>query len=175
MRVYETPDALPMAWPMTDRLTEGVLWRRLAAWLLDVVVVGLLTAVLWGVLMVFGLLTLGLGFPLLGLLPLVPFLYHVGFLAGSGAATPGQAAFGLVVVRNDDFGRPELLQAIVFTLLFYLTLAVAFVLLAVALFTPRHRTLHDLGSGLVVVRRRALIANAPMARSAMARAAMTRH
>ena len=40
----------------------------------------------------------------------------------------------------------------VFTLIFYLTLATTGLLLLFALFTVRHRTLHDLASGLVVVR-----------------------
>ena len=61
-----------------------------------------------------------------------------------------------MVVRDDDFGRPSLAQAIVSTLVFYVTMALGMVLLLVALFTVRHRTLHDLGSGLVVVRRRFL-------------------
>ena len=58
--------------------------------------------------------------------------------------------------RNDDLGPPTPLQALVYTLLFYLTLATSGLLLLVALFTVRHRTLHDLASGLVVVRARAL-------------------
>jgi uncharacterized RDD family membrane protein YckC len=41
---------------------------------------------------------------------------------------------------------------VVFTLIFYITLATTGLLLLFALFTVRHRTLHDLASGLVVVR-----------------------
>ena len=107
-------------------------------------------------LLLFGLLTLGLGLPLLGVLPFVPFCYHLLFVAGPASATPGQQALGLVVRRNDDLGRPTPLQAFVYTLVFYLTLATTGLLLLVALFTVRHRTLHDLASGLVVVRARAL-------------------
>ena len=44
------------------------------------------------------------------------------------------------------------MQAFVFTLVFYLTLAATGLLLLIALFTVRRRTLHDLASGLVVVR-----------------------
>ncbi len=103
-------------------------------------------------LLLFGLLTLGLGLPLLGALPFVPFCYHWLFVAGPASATPGQQALGLVVRRDDDLGRPTPLQAVVFTLIFYLTLATTGLLLLFALFTVRHRTLHDLASGLVVVR-----------------------
>ncbi len=99
-----------------------------------------------------GLLSFGLTLPLLGLLPLVPFLYHTLFLASSLSATPGQRALGLIVRRNADLCRPLSLQAACATLLFYLTLAVGFLLLAIAFLTVRRRTLHDLLSGLVVVR-----------------------
>src|SRR4051794_33274847 len=139
-----------------DWLIQGVLPRRVFAWLIDVLVIALICVALWIALMLFGLLTLGLGLPLLGILPFVPFCYHILFLAGPPSATPGQSALGLVVRRNDDFGRPTPVQAGVSTLLFYATLATTGLLLLAALFTIRHRTLHDLVSGLVVVRARRL-------------------
>jgi uncharacterized RDD family membrane protein YckC len=137
-------------------LTEGVLIRRMFAWLIDVLLIGLICVALWFALMLFGLVTLGLGLPLLGILPFVPFCYHMLFLAGPASATLGQSALGLVVRRNDDLGRPTPVQALVSTLLFYATLATSGLLLLIALFTVRRRTLHDLISGLVVVRTRAL-------------------
>ncbi|MEJ0015369.1 MAG: RDD family protein [Acetobacteraceae bacterium] len=143
--------------PLDDYLlTEGVLLRRVFAWLIDVLLIGLIILVLWLVLLLFGLLTLGLGLPLLGVLPFIPFGYHLLFVMGSSSATPGQQALGLIVRRNDDLGRPTPAQAVVFTLVFYLTLATSGLLLLVALFTVRRRTLHDLASGLVIVRTRAL-------------------
>jgi uncharacterized RDD family membrane protein YckC len=74
------------------------------------------------------------------------------------SATPGQRMMDLTVRRNDDLGPPSGLQAFVSVLLFYVTMATSGLLLLVALFTIRHRTLHDLVSGLVVVRVRALTA-----------------
>jgi uncharacterized RDD family membrane protein YckC len=139
-----------------DWLTDGVLSRRVFAWLIDALVIALILIALWFVLFLFGLLTLGLGLPLLGVLPFVPFCYHLLFVAAPASATPGQQAFGLVVRRNDDLGRPTPVQAFIFTLVFYLTLATSGLLLLFALFTIRNRTLHDLASGLVVVRARAL-------------------
>lgn len=145
------------ATPIDDYwLTEGVLARRVFAWLLDVLLIGLVLVALWFVLLLFGVLTLGLGLPLLGILPFVPFCYHLLFVAAPASATPGQQALGLVVRRNDDLGRPTPVQAFIYTLLFYLTLATTGLLLLFALFTIRHRTLHDLASGLLVVRARAL-------------------
>ena len=137
-------------------LTDGVLTRRVLAWFVDLAMIGVIVAVMWAVLFTFGIMTLGLGMPLLGLLPFGPFLYHFGFLAGPMSATPGQALFGLIVRRNDDLGPPTALQAVVSTLGYYLTLATSGLLLLVALVTVRRRTMHDLISGLVVVRSRAL-------------------
>ncbi len=139
-----------------DWLTDGVMARRVCAWLIDLLLIGLLMGALFLALLLFGVLTLGLGLPLLGALPVVPFAYHWLFVAGPASATPGQQALGLVVRRDDDLGRPTLAQAFVYTLVFYLTLAATGLLLLIALVTVRHRTLHDLASGLVVVRARAL-------------------
>lgn len=136
--------------------TQGVLFRRCVAWVVDAVVLGILLWTLWWVLVMFGVLTLGLGFVALGALPFVPFAYHMLSLLGRASATPGQQMLGLTVRRDADLGPPTGLQALVSTLAFYLTLATSGLLLVVALFTVRRRTLHDLVSGLVVVRVRAI-------------------
>jgi uncharacterized RDD family membrane protein YckC len=136
-----------------DALLAGVRLRRCLGWLVDLLLVGVLVGTLWSSLLLLGLLTFGLGWWLLGLVPLVPFAYHCLFLTGPLSATPGQALFGLLVRRDDDLGPPGLAQAAVSTLVFYLTLATSGLLLLVALFTRHKRTLHDLASGLVVVRR----------------------
>jgi uncharacterized RDD family membrane protein YckC len=137
-------------------LTGGVISRRCVAWVIDIVLLALLIWVLWWLLIFVGLLTFGLGWGAIGMLPFVPFCYHFFSLLGAASATPGQRMLGLTVRRNDDFGPPTALQAVISVLGFYLTLATSGVLLVVALFTIRHRTLHDLVSGLVVVRVQAL-------------------
>jgi uncharacterized RDD family membrane protein YckC len=136
-----------------DLLTRGVLTRRLLAWCVDIFLLAIILAACWTTGLVFGLMTLGFGMPILSLMPLVPLAYHCLFLA---SPLSGQALLGLRVRRNDDMARPNFAQAVVSTLIFYLTLATSGLLLLVALFTVRHRTLHDLLSGLVVVRDRAL-------------------
>jgi uncharacterized RDD family membrane protein YckC len=141
-----------------DFLTEGVLSRRCVAWVFDVFLIAVLVWVLWWILVMFGLLTFGLGFGAMSILPFVPFCYHVLSLLGASSATPGQQMMGLTVRRDYDLGPPNGLQALVSVLLFYLTLATSGLLLVVALFTTGHRTLHDIVSGLVVVRVRALTA-----------------
>jgi uncharacterized RDD family membrane protein YckC len=145
-----------MYWQMDDMLTHGVMWRRVCGWFVDVLLIGVLMAVLWVLLLAFGVLTLGLGLPLMAVLPFVPFCYHMLFLLSPSSATPGQRMFGLLVRRNEDLGPPMPLQALLSTLAYYVTLAATGLLLLVALFTIRHRTLHDLVSGLVVVRIRGM-------------------
>ena len=139
-----------------DFLVGGALLRRCIAWVIDVVLIMLLVWVLWWILVMFGLLTFGLGFGAMSILPFVPFCYHLLSLLGSASATPGQQMLGLTVRRNFDLGPPTGLQALVSTVMFYLTLATSGLLLVVALFTIRHRTLHDLVRGLIVVRVRAM-------------------
>ena len=139
-----------------DGLIDGVMFRRVWAWLFDFLVVGGIMIVLWVMLMAFGLLTFGLGFPLLGMLPIVPLLYHALFVASGRSATPGQVLMDLTVRRDADLGRPSLLQAVLFTVGLWLTLGAGVIWLATALVTSRHRTLHDVVSGLVVVRNGAL-------------------
>jgi uncharacterized RDD family membrane protein YckC len=141
-----------------DLLTSGVMSRRVWAWLIDLLLIGITASAFFVVFFLFGLLTLGLGLPLLSLLPLVPLLYNFLFLAGPSAATPGQQMMGLVVCRDSDFGRPTPLQALLSVIGFYVTLATGAIWMAVALLTVRHRTLHDMFSGLVVVRAKALTA-----------------
>jgi uncharacterized RDD family membrane protein YckC len=136
-----------------EAFIEGVMARRCLAWLIDALLIALIFSVLSALLLVFGLLTLGLGFGAIAVLPAVPFLYHFLSLLRSSSATPGQMLLGLTVRRDADLGPPTGLQALIFTVVFYLTMATSGLLLLIALFTVRHRTLHDLASDLVVVRR----------------------
>jgi uncharacterized RDD family membrane protein YckC len=152
--MYRT-DAIGLAMQQDDFLTRGVMSRRVVAWLVDLVLIGMLCMTAWTVGVFFGLITLGLGWSALGLIPALPLLYHWLFLTAM-AATPGQALFGLTVRDNDDLSPPSALQALVFTILFYLTFALGWFWMGIALFTIRHRTVHDMVAGLVVVRTRAL-------------------
>jgi uncharacterized RDD family membrane protein YckC len=139
-----------------DFLTGGVMSRRCVAWVFDIFLIAVLVWVLWWILVMFGLLTFGLGFGAMSILPLVPFCYHFLSLMGSSSATPGQQMMGLIVRRDFDLGPPAGLQALASVLAYYVTLATSGLLLVVTLFTRRHRALHDLLSGLVVVRIKAL-------------------
>jgi uncharacterized RDD family membrane protein YckC len=149
---YTSPDVMLQ----DDILTTGVLSRRVFAWIIDAALISMLVGAAWSFGVVFGLLTLGLALPLLGGLPALPILYTWLSIASPLSATPGQALLGLTVRRDDDLGRPGLAQALVSTIGYYLTVALGAIWLAVAILTTRRRTLHDLVSGLVVVRARAL-------------------
>jgi uncharacterized RDD family membrane protein YckC len=107
-----------------------------------------------------GLLTLGLLMPLHVLaVALVPFAYHTLLIGGERSATIGMRAMGLKVMsiapdspESQSHGRPTLFQAMIQTVCFYGSLlATGSLILAVALFNPRRRTVHDFLAGTVVV------------------------
>lgn len=152
MSQYDTPNAA-----MKDEmLTHGAIPRRIAAFVIDGVILVVLWLVLHTALLVFGVLTLGLGMPLLLLLPVVPPLYNWLGLVSSLSATPGQALLGLAVRRNDDMGPPGALAAAVWVGGFYLSLALSGLPLLLVLFSDRRRAAHDIVAGLAVVRSQAL-------------------
>ena len=138
-------------------LTEGVMARRVGAWVVDAVVVSVLFVILKLAFLAFGLMTFGLGLPLLGLLPLLPFLYYVGFIASGRGATPGQQTMGLLLRRDADLMPLSALQALVWTVGLIVTMMAGAFWVLVALVTVRHRTLHDLAAGAVMTRSRAVL------------------
>ncbi len=137
-------------------LTADILPRRVAAWLVDLLILGVLLLVAKTALLVLTLATFGLGAPLFGLLVFAPPAYTAICVASRFEATPGQALLGLRVVRAGDLGRPSTVQAIAYAVCFALTWLTSGIWLAVALITHGHRALHDYASGLIVVRERAL-------------------
>jgi uncharacterized RDD family membrane protein YckC len=143
----------PIAEPDPARL-KGVLWRRPLAYLVDAVIVGFLYWIAFVLLLPLWVLSLGLLSPVMILsLGVVALAYHSLLIGGSRSATLGQRLFDLEVRRLDG-GRPDFLQAFVLTALFYVTVALTSALiLLVALFTRYHRTVHDILSGTLTVRR----------------------
>jgi len=122
------------------------------------VVVGLLWLIAMVVAVILGALSFGLLWPVLVVgLGLVPLLYHTVTIAGPRAATFGMRIAGLRVMSvlpgaEADDGAPSWWQALVQTATFYLSLAsTGSLILLVALFNPRRRTLHDYLAGTVVV------------------------
>lgn len=95
-----------------------------------------------------GLLGPGLWF-LFGLIPLA---YHTLLVSGPRAATLGMRVFDLQL-RAWTGERPVFLQALAHAALFYLTTgATCGLILLVAVLNHRKRTLHDILSGMLMVR-----------------------
>ncbi len=147
-RDFEMPD--PAAFP---EIYEGVLWRRVAAYVVDLFCIGALAIVVWCGFVVLWLLSFGLLGPLLWFLfGLLPLAYHTLLLSGRRSATFGMRWFDLEL-RSVSGERPTFLQALVQTALFYVTVAMTCsLILLFALFNRRHRTLHDVLAGTVMVR-----------------------
>jgi uncharacterized RDD family membrane protein YckC len=137
-------------------LTEGVVGRRVVAWLVDATVIGISLGALHLVLWLLGFLTFGLGWFLAGGLWVLPLGYIVIFVASPGQATPGQALMGLRVVRDEDLGRPTPAEACVYAILYAVTMWAGAIWLLAAFFTRRARCLHDICSGLLVARAEAV-------------------
>jgi uncharacterized RDD family membrane protein YckC len=148
----EKPE-LPFAWtrepdPMTHpELFDGVMFRRIIAYLIDVIILSGTVLFLWFLVV----MTLGLLGPIAALItPVIPLAYHSLLIGGANSATIGMRMMG-IEVRRLDGGRPELVQALLQTLLFYATLALTGFLLIAALFNDRRRCLHDWLSGTLTV------------------------
>lgn len=151
--------SLPALAPSLDperqpELFIGITSKRVFAYLIDLVVIALLSGLIWVCMVVLGLLTLGLLFPLLPvLMALVPLAYHTLGIVGPAQATPGMRMMGVRVVSlADQGGGPSLAQALVQTVAFYGSISLTgSLILVVALFNPRRRTLHDWLAGTVVI------------------------
>jgi uncharacterized RDD family membrane protein YckC len=131
-----------------DSLFDGVMGRRVIAFLIDLMIIGVISAAIWGLMLV----TLFLLSPILQpILPLIPIAYHTAMIGSRRSATIGMQ-FMSIEVRTTAGQRPGLLQAFAMSALFYLSIAVTgmFILL-VALFNDRRHCAHDYLSGTIVI------------------------
>lgn len=135
------------------RVYDGVRTRRVIAFLIDYLIIGLLLIPFGILVFLLGLLTFGLGWSLFGFLaPAVALLYVWSTLGGRNQATTGMRIMGIRLDRLD--GRPvDGLLAVVHTVLFWAgNVVLSPLVLLVTLFADRKRTLHDLLLGTVVTR-----------------------
>jgi uncharacterized RDD family membrane protein YckC len=132
--------AIPLRPAPADDATRGILPRRLAAWLLDAAILGVIGHALAGA---------GLAVPLLLLLPLA---YGMLTIASPLSGTPGQVLCGLSLRSEEDHGRPTPSQAFTATLIYLLSWASGGLAFLAALTSSRRRTPHDLFSGTVLLR-----------------------
>jgi uncharacterized RDD family membrane protein YckC len=132
---------------------DGVVLRRSIAYLVDGFILFVIGIILTIGLSIFGVITFGLGFHLFPLLSIVPIAYATLLIGGPHSATFGMRLMD-VQVRSWGGERPNLLQALIMTLLFYATVAITwFFGLLVVFFNARRRAAHDFLAGTVVVRR----------------------
>lgn len=135
------------------RAYSGIRTRRIFAFLLDYLIVGVLLVPVGIVVFVLGLLTLGWAWSLFTVIvPIVALTYVFFTLGGANQATTGMRAMGVRLERLDG-RRIDGLTAVAHTVLFWLgnTVLTPLILL-VTLFSDRKRTLHDLLLGTVAVR-----------------------
>jgi uncharacterized RDD family membrane protein YckC len=143
-------------------LYDGVVWRRVVAYAIDLAVLAILLTAAWIALGVIGILSFGLLTPIMPIaLALLPIAYHGLLVGGSRSATLGMRLLD-IEVRSFTGGRPNLWQAVLMATLFYATISLtgSLILLAV-LFNTRRRTVHDFLSGTVMVRTPAAALSVP--------------
>jgi uncharacterized RDD family membrane protein YckC len=135
------------------RIYDGVRTRRVLAFCIDYLIVGLLLIPFAILVFLFGILTLGLGWMLFGVLaPAVALVYIWNTLGGPNQATTGMRMMGIRLERLD--GKPiDGLLAIVHSVLFWAgTVVLSPLILLATLVLDRKRTVHDLLLGTVVTR-----------------------
>jgi uncharacterized RDD family membrane protein YckC len=132
-----------------DALT-GVRTRRLMGLGVDFVVVSLIASLIYVLLFV---LTLGLSFFFLPpLWPIVAFFYNGVSMSGRHMATPGMRLMGLEVRLRDTGAPVPFLNAAAHGAFFYLSWFFPAIFL-VTLVDSDKRFLHDILSGVIVLRR----------------------
>ncbi len=111
----------PTTYPSYDALaTDGVLGRRLVAYLIDIVMIAGFVLLLGFAILVLGVVTFGLGWFLFAILvPGAAILYSAITIAGRHQSTIGMRMTGLRVVSATRGGPVDALTAAVHALLFY--------------------------------------------------------
>jgi uncharacterized RDD family membrane protein YckC len=140
----------PVAQP---QLFNGVIGKRTVAFIIDAIIILVLTAIAYVVVALLGVITLGLAWLLFGLVfPAVGLGYNALTVGGPKSATIGQRMMGLEV-RMWFGGKVTPLIAAFHALLFWFSLVIFCPILLWALFDPRKRCLHDILAGVVVLNR----------------------
>lgn len=135
-------------------LFDGLLLRRGAAYVVDCVIILFVTLAVMLVGLLFGILTLGVGFLALPfIVPIAILGYYAATLGSPMRATVGMQMMDIVLTPAR--GRPlDGWLILVHPLLFWTTVWISWPLsLLFVLFTPRRQMLHDLIVGTLMLRR----------------------
>ncbi len=136
-------------------LFEGVLSRRVIAFLIDVSLITVPVILAAILIFPFGIVTLGFGFALYGLLPPVAIvwaiLYYGYTFGGPSSATIGMRTMDLEM--RTWYGAPSyFLLGAVHAIVFWVSIsALTPLVLLVGLFNERRRLLHDIVLGTVII------------------------
>lgn len=139
-------------------LFEGLLTRRVTAYVIDLVLIGVLTLFLGMIGVILGFLTFGLAWMSLVLVvPAAVVIYYAVTLGSPKRATVGMQMMDIVLTPTR--GQPlDGWMAIFHALLFWVTFWISWpVAILFALFTPRRQMIHDLIMGTLMVRRSPMI------------------
>ena len=139
--------------PDDARAYEGVLLKRVLAFCVDYLLILLLCIPAAIVLLVFSIVTLGLGFMLYPALFVLVAIPYFGFtLGGSSQASPGMKMFGIAMTRSNGRQIDFLLSTVHIVVFWVFNSVVTPLILLVGLFTERSRLVHDFLLGTTVVR-----------------------
>lgn len=138
----------------SPELFDGVLTRRVFAFLIDCVIMGALVVAAFICAAILGIVTLGLAwltFPIV--VPIVFIAYYAVTLGSSSRATLGMRAMDIILTPTRNI-RLDGWLSMLHVLVFWLTTAILtpFVL-AIGLITNRRQLLHDILTGTMMVRR----------------------
>jgi len=140
---------------VNPELFEGVLARRIVAFLIDVIIIAIPVLAASAFIFLFGLITFGLGWLLFWLLSPISVIWalaYYGFtLGGPASATIGMRA--MEIEMRTWYGAPAyFVLGAVHAVVFWVTVSVLtpFILL-VGFFNPRRRLLHDFLVGTVLI------------------------
>src|SRR6202167_92062 len=150
-------DVKPQAYDpaANPELFEGMLARRVVAFVIDLVVIAIPLIIGWTFIFIFGLVTFGLGWALVWLMSpgsvIWALLYYGVTLGGPASATIGMRA--MEIEMRTWYGAPAyFVLGAVHAIVFWISVSVLtpFILL-VGLFNVRHRLLHDMLVGAILI------------------------
>lgn len=156
-RIGVSLDVKPHAYDpvVSPELFEGVLSRRLVAFLIDFVILAIPVLLAGLFIFVVGIVTLGIGFFLYGLLPPLSVIWALAYygmcFGGPQSATIGMRAMDLEM--RTWYGSPAyFVLGAVHAIVFWITVsALTPLVLIVGLLNDRRRLLHDMIVGTVVI------------------------
>lgn len=140
----------------TRRLTEGVISRRLVAYLVDAVVIFCLVSIFYVVIAVLGVVTFGLAWLAYAIpIPAIGILYSALTISSSRQATIGMRMAGVKVVEERTGLTVPAITAAAHALFFYVAL-LSFVLFVInviiGIARADSRMGHDLLAGITAIR-----------------------